>query len=138
MIENRNTEICNRIKDIMREHSLNQIGLAEITGVVQSTISSILRGVRNPDPLINAICEKMGVSKEWLVNGAGLKYEHSKDIANDSKNIASCENISMEDKVALMKEMNMLYEKHQSLLEEAQNIMKTIVELNKRILLSNY
>ena len=43
----------------------------------------------------------------------------------------------MEDKVALMKEMNMLYEKHQSLLEEAQNIMKTIVELNKRILLSN-
>lgn len=63
MIENRYTEICNRIKDIMREHSLDQIGLAEITGVVQSTISLILRGVRNPDPLINAICEKIGVSK---------------------------------------------------------------------------
>lgn len=40
----------------------------------------------------------------------------------------------MGDKISVMKEINMLYNRHQSLLEEAQNIMKTIIELNKKIL----
>lgn len=130
-------EIVERIKDIMREESLSQKDLMEATGVVQSSISAILNGKRSPDPLINAMSDKMGYSKQWLVNGAGLKYENSKIIAEDSKNIASCENLSMEEKVGLMKEMQALYGKHQSLLEEAQNIMKTIIEINKKILISN-
>lgn len=130
-------EIVERIKDIMREESLSQKDLMEATGVVQSSISAILNGKRSPDPLINAMSDKMGYSKQWLVNGVGLKYENSKIIAEDSKDIASCENLSMEEKVGLMKEMQALYGKHQSLLEEAQNIMKTIIEINKKILISN-
>jgi transcriptional regulator with XRE-family HTH domain len=133
----RNADIIERIKDIMREESLGQKGLVEATGVVQSSVSAILNGKRSPDPLVNAMSEKMGISKQWLVNGVGLKYENSKIIAEDSKNIASRESLSMEEKVSLMKEMNALYEKHQSLLEEAQNIMKSIVEINKKIILIN-
>ena len=82
--------------------------------------------------------EKMGIRKQWLVNGVGIKYENSRFFTENSKDIASCENLSMEDKVSLMKEMNALYEKHQSLLEEAQNIMKTIIEINKKILINNF
>ena len=130
-------EVVERIKDIMREESLSQKDLMEATGVVQSSISAILNGKRSPDPLINAMSDKMGYSKQWLVNGVGLKYENSKIIADDNKDIASCENLSMEEKVGLMKEMQALYGKHQSLLEEAQNIMKTIIEINKKILISN-
>lgn len=133
----RNVNICERIKDIMHEESLSQKELASKTGVVQSSISAILGGKRSPDPLVNAMNEKMGISKEWLINGAGLKYENSKIIAEYNQNIAICENLSMEDRVSLIKEMNALYEKHQSLLEEAQNIMKTIIEINKKILISN-
>lgn len=133
----RNVSICERIKDIMHEETLSQKELADRTGVVQSSISAILGGKRSPDPLVNAMSEKMGISKQWLVNGVGLKYENSKVIAENSKNIASCESLSMEEKVSLMKEMNALYEKHQSLLEEAQSIMKTIIEINKKILISN-
>lgn len=133
----RDVSICERIKDVMHEELLSQKELAEKTGVVQSSISAILNGKRSPEPLVNAMSDKMGISKQWLVNGVGLKYENSKIIAEDRKDIASCENLSMEDKVSLMKEMNALYEKHQSLLEEAQNIMKTIIEINKKILISN-
>lgn len=133
----RDVSICERIKDIMHEETLSQKELADRTGVVQSSISAILGGKRSPDPLVNAMSEKMGISKQWLVNGVGLKYENSKIIADDSKDIASRESLSMEEKVSLMKEMNALYEKHQSLLEEAQNIMKSIVEINKKIILIN-
>lgn len=133
----RDTDICKRIKDIMREMSLGQKELSNKTGVVQSSISAILNGKRSPLPLVNAISGNMGINKEWLLNGVGLKYEYSKDIASDSTDIASCDNLSMEEKVSLMKEMNALYKKHQSLLDEAQNIMKTIVEINKKILISN-
>lgn len=130
----RDVSICERIKDVMHEESLSQKELAERIGVVQSSISAILNGKRSPEPLVNAMSDRMGISKQWLVNGIGLKYKNSNIIAKD---IANCENLSMEDKVSLMKEMNALYEKHQSLLEEAQNIMKTIIEINKKILISN-
>lgn len=133
----RNVSICERIKDVMHEEALSQKELAERTGVVQSSISAILNGKRSPEPLVNAMGDKMGISKQWLVNGVGLKYENSKAIAEDSKNMELHESLSMEEKVSLMKEMNALYEKHQSLLEEAQNIMKSIVEINKKIILIN-
>lgn len=133
----RNVDVCERIRDIMHEESLSQKELTSMTGVVQSSISAILGGKRSPDPLVNAMSDKMGISKQWLINGVGLKYENSKIIAGNRKDANTCEILSMEDKVSLMKEMNALYEKHQSLLEEAQNIMKTIIEINKKILISN-
>lgn len=132
----RNVSICERIKDIMHEESLSQKELADKTNVVQSSISAILNGKRSPEPLVNAMSEKMGINKQWLVNGVGFKYENSKIIAESNNDIAGGEELSMEGRVSLMKEMNALYEKHQSLLAEAQNIMKTIIEINKRILLN--
>lgn len=133
----RDKDVCERIKDVMHEMSLGQKELSNKTGVVQSSISAILNGKRSPLPLVNAMSGNMGINKEWLINGVGLKYEKSKDIASDCVDIASCDNLAMEDKVSLMKEMNALYKKHQSLLDEASSIMKTIVEMNKKILISN-
>lgn len=124
--------VCERIKDIMREMSLGQKDLSIKTGVVQSSISAILNGKRSPTPLIEAMSDKLSINKEWLVNGVGLKYENSREI------MASDKELSNNDKVCLLKEINALYEKHQSLIKEAGCIMKTVVELNKKLLLSNY
>lgn len=136
-MEYRDADVIERIKEIMHEESLNQKGLMDATGIVQSSVSAILNGKRSPEPLVNAMSEKLGINKQWLFTGVGFKYSNSKNIAENINDIASCESVSIEEKVGLMKEMNALYEKHQSLLEEAQNIMKTIVEINKKILISN-
>lgn len=132
----RNIQICERIKEVMHEESLSQKELSDKTGVVPSSISAILSGKRSPDPLVNAMTEKLGINKQWLVNGVGLKYENSKNFAETENIPTNCDALAMEDRIALMKEMNSLYEKHHSLLEEAQGIMKTIVEINKKIILS--
>lgn len=136
-MEYKDEEICGRIKDIMHEMSLGQKDLSQKTGVVQSSISAILKGKRSPSPLVDAISDKLGISKEWLVNGVGLKYESSKDLMSKDRDIADYTGLSAKDKVSLMKEMNALYDKHQSLLKEAQGIMETIVEINKKILIGD-
>jgi len=133
----RDIDICERIKDVMHEMSLGQKDLSSKTGVVQSSISAILSGKRSPSPLVKAMSDKMGINKEWLVNGVGLKYESSENIASDSKDIAKLQSISPDERIGLIKEMNALYKKHQSLLDEASSIMKTIVGINKKILISN-
>lgn len=133
----RDVDICERIKDVMHEMSLGQKDLSSKTGVVQSSISAILSGKRSPSPLVKAMSDKMGINKEWLVNGVGLKYESSENIASDSNDVAKFQNISQDERIGLIKEMNALYKKHQSLLDEASSIMKTIVEINKKILISN-
>lgn len=136
-MSNSDVDISNRIKDIMHEKSLGQKELSSITGVVQSSISAILNGKRSPSPLVKAMCENMGISRDWLVNGVGTKQGNSKNIASDIDEISTLCNLTISDQVSLMKEMNALYDKHQYLLGEAQNIMKTIIEINKRILINN-
>jgi len=121
--------ICERIKEVMKETVSGQKELMEKTGVAQSTISAILNGKRQPTPLIDAMCETFGINREWLMSGIGFKYKESKDITK-------CDNIVISDRVSVLREINALYQRHQSLLAEAGEVMKTIVELNKRVLLS--
>lgn len=125
--------ICERIKDLMREKALSQKELCEQTNMIQSSVSAILNGKRSPMPIIDSVCEIFGVNKEWLLSGVGMKYKQSNDIAN----AILCDNSAISDKMAIIKEMNELYKKHQSLLQQAQEIMETIVDMNKKILLSD-
>lgn len=83
-------------------------------------------------PIINSVCEIFGVNKEWLLSGVGMKYKQSNDITN----AILCDTSAISDKMAIIKEMNELYKKHQSLLQQAQEIMETIVDMNKKILLN--
>lgn len=43
-----NIRIAERIKELMQEHSLNQVGLAQKIGVKQNTISAWLLGKKEP------------------------------------------------------------------------------------------
>lgn len=127
----RDESVCKRIKEVMKEQSLKQKDLADKTGIVPSTISAILSGTRNPTPLIDAMSEVFGINKEWLMSGVGYKFAQSENLANNSQIDAS-----VTDKAAIMKEINAMYERHQYLLKEAAEVMRTIVELNKKILLN--
>lgn len=124
--------ICERIKDLMREKTLSQKELCEQTNMIQSSVSAILNGKRSPMPIIDSVCEIFDVNKEWLLSGVGMKYKQSSDIAN----AILCNNSTISDKMAIIKEMDELYKKHQSLLQQAQEIMETIVDMNKQILLN--
>lgn len=123
-------KINERIKEIMCEKGYNQSELADITGIAQSTISAILRGARKHTPLTDALSEKFGINKEWLLSGVGFKY-------SNSTNITERLHLDITTRTAIMREVNALYTKHQSLLEEAGKVMATIVELNKKILLND-
>lgn len=122
-------KVIGRIKEIMREQQLNQIMLSEKTGVIRSSISAILSGIRSNRPLVDAMAEKMGVNKDWLLIGSGFKY-------TNSTNITERLHLDITTRTAIMREVNALYTKHQSLLEEAGKVMATIIELNKKILLN--
>lgn len=128
-MDNVDNQIIERIKEVMREKGYNQSELADITGIAQSTISAILRGARKHTPLINALSEKLGINKEWLLSGVGVKYKNSTDITDST-------HLDITARAAIMREVNVLYARHQNLLEEAGKVMATIVELNKKILLN--
>ena len=65
----------NRLKQIRKKLGCNQNEFAEKLGISVSNISSYEAGRRNPsDAVINLICEKFSVNKEWLETGNGEMF----------------------------------------------------------------
>ena len=65
----------NRLKQIRKKLGCNQNEFAEKLGISVSNISSYEAGRRNPsDAVINLICEKFSVNKEWLETGKGEMF----------------------------------------------------------------
>ena len=128
-------KICERIEIIMREKGLTRAALAEEVKIAQSTVSAILNMRRPPMPLIEKMCSFYGINKSWILTGGGAKY-NSNDVKLDN-NIASLQNLSIEERAKMINDINQLYKRHQDLLAEASEVMKQIVELNKSLLLSN-
>ena len=67
-----NREITMRIKALIDKKEVSPSAFAKLIGFSQSNLSKVLRGDRNvPSNLISAICDNLGVSYNWLVNGEG-------------------------------------------------------------------
>ena len=65
----------NRLKQIRKKLGCNQNEFAEKLGISVSNISSYEAGRRNPsDAVINLICEKFSINKEWLETGKGEMF----------------------------------------------------------------
>ena len=65
----------NRLKQIRKKLGCNQNEFAEKLGISVSNISSYEAGRRNPsDAVINLICEKFSINKEWLETGNGEMF----------------------------------------------------------------
>ena len=134
-MEYKDEKIISRIKEVMKEKGLkNQTALSNAVGVKQSSISFMFSLTRSAMPLIEAICEKYHVSKQWLLSGTGMKYVPvAQTIDNTQTDVT---NIGDDERVELIRQLNDLYTRHQSIMIEEQEIMKSIVEINKKLLLS--
>ena len=132
-MEYKEESIVLRIKEVMKERGItNQKEFEAAVGVAQSTISAIFNLNRSSLPLIDAMGDKFGMSKQWLLTGTGTKYLQTKDDA--PVNLSGMTN---SDRIELLNRLNLLYERHQKIMEEEQDIMKQIVDLNKKLILGN-
>ncbi len=132
-MEYKEESIVLRIKEVMRERGItNQKEFEAAVGVAQSTISAIFNLNRSSLPLIDAMGDKFGVSKQWLLTGMGMKYLQTNDDA--PINLSGMTN---SDRIELLNRLNLLYERHQKIMEEEQDIMIQIVDLNKKLILGN-
>lgn len=132
-MEYKEESIILRIKEVMKEMGItNQKEFEAAVGVAQSTISAIFNLNRSSLPLIDAMGNKFGISKQWLLTGIGSKYLQTND--DTPVNLSEMTN---SDRIELLNRLNLLYERHQKIMEEEQDIMKQIVDLNKKLILGN-
>lgn len=131
-MELKDESIILRIKEVMREHGITrQTALGDAIGMNQSTISAMFKLSRSSGPLVDAISKTFKVSKSWLLTGSGMKYEAEAM----PETLANAVEITNTDRVELLKRLNDLYARHQKIMDEAQDIMKAIVDINKKLIL---
>ena len=134
-MEYRDESIIQRIKEIMKEKGLtSQTELGKAVGMQQSSISFMFKLTRSPLPLIEAISRTYNISKQWLLSGTGTKYMPT-ELATEKKEDLF-PSMNNDERVELIRQLNDLYTRHQSIMSEEQEIMKSIVEINKKLLLS--
>lgn len=65
-----NNNMAARIRKVREENNLSQAQMARLVGTSQPTLSDIEKGKRPAtEPVVIAICAKLGVSEEWLRTG---------------------------------------------------------------------
>lgn len=71
----KNTEIIERIKYLMREMGMKQVQFAQRLGVDTSNMSKYLNAhMPLSESFLNRIVVNLGVSKEWLLDGTDLPF----------------------------------------------------------------
>lgn len=75
MEKERNAEIIDRIKYLMKEMGLKQVQFAERIGVDTSNLSKYLNAhMPLSESFLNRLVVNLGVSKEWLLDGTDLPF----------------------------------------------------------------
>lgn len=65
-----------RIREIRKDHNLNQTDFGNRIGVKQGTVAGYENGTRTPlDAVLSSICREFGVFRDWLETGEGPKYK---------------------------------------------------------------
>ena len=75
MEKEKNAEIIDRIKYLMKEMGLKQVQFAERIGVDTSNLSKYLNAhMPLSESFLNRLVVNLGVSKEWLMDGTDLPF----------------------------------------------------------------
>lgn len=119
-------EVGNRIAKILKDNRYSQRKFAEEVNMPQSVISEIINGNREVDKLVNIVSDKFGISRDYLITG--VEANHNDMIASDS---ISANGLTKEEKLRLIANLEELYRKHQSLLDDASQVMREIAAINK-------
>jgi len=124
-------EVGNRIAKILKDNRYSQRKFAEEVNMPQSVISEIINGNREVDKLVNIVSDKFGISRDYLITG--VEANRNDMIANDS---ISANGLTKEEKLRLVANLEELYRKHQSLLDDASQVMREIAAINKILIMA--
>ena len=122
-------EIGDRIKQLLRAKKVTQGQVSEMTGITQSVISEIINGKRPPYQLVDKLANIYGISRDSLL--AGCENTESQN----SDNCDKC--LTKDERIRLTEKLNSLYERHQHILQEAQEILKEVAAINKILIIDN-
>ncbi len=124
-------EVGNRIAKILKDNRYSQRKFAEEVNMPQSVISEIINGNREVDKLVNIVSDKFGISRDYLITG--VEANRNDMIASDS---ISANGLTKEEKLRLVANLEELYRKHQSLLDDASHVMREIAAINKILIMA--
>lgn len=124
-------EVGNRIAKILKDNRYSQRKFAEEVNMPQSVISEIINGNREVDKLVNIVSDKFGISRDYLITG--VEANRNDMIASDS---ISANGLTKEEKLRLVANLEELYRKHQSLLDDASQVMREIAAINKILIMA--
>ncbi len=124
-------EVGNRVKSLMKEKGVTQTELSMEFGLKQSVISEMISGKRNIMPLVEKLCEKYEVSRDYIIAGNANSIS---DIAIKHGVKDNSNGLTREDRLRLADKLNSLYERQQDIVNELQSIMREIVMVNKLLI----
>ncbi|MBR1448322.1 MAG: helix-turn-helix transcriptional regulator [Prevotella sp.] len=117
-------EVSTKIKSFMKDRGLKQIELASELGLPQSTISDMINGRRDTFRLAELIATHYNISRDWLMGGSEILDNFS----------GSTIELNQEQRQNLLDRLNSLYERHQDIIREEQEIMKQMMAINRMLI----
>lgn len=118
-----------RIKEIrkMSPYGKTQESFAEFLGIPKQNLSSYEIGRRNPsDAVIQLICQKCGINKDWLLTGEG---EPTIEACQEERYAINIGKLQRTDNETIMRWVNAIAETKPELLTEIEKFMKKILEI---------
>ena len=118
----------NRIKQKRKEfpeYGKTQESFAKFLGIPKQNLSSYEIGRRNPsDAVVQLICEKCNIRKEWLINGTGKMYIPENPDDRYAVNIGK---LQRTDNETIMRWVNTIAETSPETLEKIEEFMKKLI-----------
>jgi len=118
-----------RIKEVrkMSPYGKTQESFAEFLGIPKQNLSSYEIGRRNPsDAVIQLICQKCGINKDWLLTGEG---EPTIEACQEERYAINIGKLQRTDNETIMRWVNAIAETKPELLTEIEKFMKKILEI---------
>ena len=117
-----------RIKKIRKEfpeYGKTQESFAKFLGIPKQNLSSYEIGRRNPsDAVVQLICEKCNIRKEWLINGTGEMYLPENPDDRYAINIGK---LQRADNETIIRWVNTIAETSPETLEKIEEFMKKLI-----------
>lgn len=118
--------IGERLKEARKSFNISQDNLADKIGVSRGVITNIEHEKTEPTLLVvNAICDVLNVSKEWLLNGTGEMCILSKEDDELMKAIAE---ISLSDNEKLKRIVSNLMKLDEQYIDSINTIIDGLVK----------
>ena len=123
-------EFSDRLRKILTERNISRRKLASLVNVTRPTVSAWTSGTAKPYPrTIRLLCEKLAVSREWLLFGKGQPHSYS-ELSEDQRAFAAylAKGIEVGDAELLPDVSDVVYAEYLSEAEQLADNYAALVE----------